>query len=336
MHRTSRRSFLKKTATMVAAGMATFLPRGSRGHSVAATKVSLALDFVILGRHSPFYLALQRGLWGEHGLEVAISRGFGNVDTAKRVAQKQADFGFSDLPAVALLRAQGARLVQIAMIYQNWPHVIFAKPNVRIPKDLEGRVFGTPAGTTGTQLMPAFAEAAGFDWGKVKVVNLDIATQNAALVSGQVDAISTFRFFVPFFRSKMNDVSMIAWNDYGWKMYSNGIVVHEDTLSQKGDMVRSFLEGTLLGYRHAMANPDEAVAALVKHRPEVAVDAAKAEQPFIKELVVAGGAAERGIGHFDSSKIQFSFDQLYRYAELPRSVTAKEVLSDKLLPMVKP
>lgn len=332
----SRRSFLKKAATAAGGAMASLSLGRWVEQAFAATKVSLALDFVILGRHAPFYVALEKGFWAKRGLDVSIARGFGNLDTAKRVGQRQVDFGFTDLPAVALLRAQGVPLTQVAMIYHNWPHVIFAKPEIRSPKDLEGRVFGTPPGSTGTQIMHAFAEVAGLDWSKVKVVNLDIATQNAALISGKVDALSTFRFFLPFFRSMMPNVSAISWTDYGWKMYSNGIAVHEDMLNQKPEIVRNFLEGALLGYKYAIENPNEAVEALVKNRPEIARDAAAAEQPIIKELVTAPEAVEHGLGYMDSGKVQFSFDILYRYGDLPKTVTPKQVYSNRFLPVIKP
>jgi NitT/TauT family transport system substrate-binding protein len=336
MKHIARREFLKKVLTASSVTVAGYTMPGFVRRVSAATKVSLALDFVILGRHAPFYLALQKGFWADRGLDVSIARGFGNVDTAKRVDSKQADFGFTDLPGVALTRAQGARLLMVGMIYQNWPHTIFAKPGLRTPKDLEGRVFGTPPGSTGTQLMPAFAEVAGLNWSKVKVVNLDIATQNAALIAGQVDAISTFRFFTPFFRSKMPNVSVLSWTEYGWKMYSNGIVAHEDTLSQKPEVVRSFLEGALLGYKHAMANPDEAVEALVRNRPEIARDAAKEEQPVIKELVISPEVVENGLGYFSPAKIQFSFDMLYRYADLPKTISPRQTYTEKFLTVVKP
>ncbi|MDP2604656.1 MAG: ABC transporter substrate-binding protein [Deltaproteobacteria bacterium] len=335
MNHMSRRNFLKKAASATCLGAASYAVPGFLRHASAATQVTLALDFVILGRHAPFYLALKKGFWADRGLDVSIARGFGNVDTARRVDNKQADFGFTDLPGVALTRAQGAKLRMIAMIYQNWPHTIFAKPGIRTPKDLEGHVFGTPPGSTGTQLMPAFAEVAGVNWSKVKVVNLDIATQNAALIAGKVDAISTFRFFIPFFRSKMSDVSVLSWVDYGWKMYSNGIVAHEQTLAQKPEVVRSFVEGALLGYKHAMANPDEAVEALVSNRPEIARDAAEAEQPIIKDLVVSPEVNEHGVGYFSPAKIQFTFDMLYRYADLPKKISPKETFTEKYLSPVK-
>jgi NitT/TauT family transport system substrate-binding protein len=336
MKRISRRNFLKQALTASSVSATAYAVPGLVRRASAATKVSLALDFVILGRHAPFYLALQKGLWADRGLEVSIARGFGNVDTARRVDNKQADFGFTDLPGVALTRAQGARVLMIAMIYQNWPHTIFAKPGLRAPKDLEGRVFGTPPGTTGTQLMPAFAEVAGLNWSKVRVVNLDIATQNAALIAGQVDAISTFRFFIPFFRSKMPNVSVFSWTDYGWKMYSNGIVAHEETLAQKPEIVKSFLEGALLGYKHAMANPDEAVEALVRARPEIARDAAKDEQPVLKDLVLSPEVAENGLGSFSPAKVQFTFDMLYRYSDLPKTVSPKQTFTEKYLPVIRP
>ena len=325
---------LPRHALIVACVAAALLVQASRG--AAATNVSLALDFVILGRHAPFFVALEKGFWAERGLEVSINRGFGGFDTARRVGQKQADFGFTDIAAAALLRGQGMRVVQVAVMYHHWPHTIFAKPEIKNIKDLEGRVFGTPPGTTGMQLLSAFAEVAGINWSKVKVVNLDIATQNAALISGKVDAISTFRFFIPFFRSKLPNVSMFSWGDFGWKMHSNGIVVHEDTLTQKSDVVRSFIEGALLGYKHALERPDEAVDALVKHHPEIARDGAKAEQPFLRELVIAPEVFERGLGAFDDAKVRFSFDILYRYLNLPKTITPKEVYSDRWLSPIKP
>lgn len=325
---------LPRHILIVACVAAALLVEASRG--AAATNVSLALDFVVLGRHAPFFVALEKGFWAERGLEVSINRGFGGFDTARRVGQKQTDFGFTDIAAAALLRGQGMRVVQVAVMYHHWPHTIFAKPEIKNIKDLEGRVFGTPPGTTGMQLLSAFAEVAGINWSKVKVVNLDIATQNAALISGKVDAISTFRFFVPFFRSKFPNVSMFPWGDFGWKMHSNGIVVHEDILTQKSDVVRSFIEGALLGYKHALERPDEAVDALVKHHPEIARDGAKAEQPFLKELVIAPEVFERGLGAFDDAKVRFSFDILYRYLDLPKTITPKEVYSDRWLSPIKP
>jgi NitT/TauT family transport system substrate-binding protein len=325
-----RRSLIVACMAMAALGLF------GATHGLAATNVSLALDFVVLGRHASFFVALEKGFWAERGLDVSINRGFGGFDTARRVGQKQTDFGFTDMAAAALLRAQGMRVVQVAVMYHHWPHTIFAKPEIKNVKDLEGRVFGTPPGTTGMQLLSAFAEVAGINWSKVKVVNLDIATQNAALISGKVDAISTFRFFIPFFRSKVPNVSMFPWGDFGWKMHSNGIVVHEDTLKEKPDVVRSFIEGALLGFKHAMQHPDEAVDALVKHHPEIARDGAKAEQPFLKELVIAPEVFERGLGAFDEAKVRFSFDILYRYLDLPKTITAKEVYSDRWLSPIKP
>jgi NitT/TauT family transport system substrate-binding protein len=133
-----RHSLIVACMAMAALGLLGATP------GLAATNVSLALDFVVLGRHAPFFVALEKGFWAERGLEVSINRGFGGFDTARRVGQKQTDFGFTDMAAAALLRAQGMRVVQVAVMYHHWPHTIFAKPEIKNVKDLEGRVFGTP------------------------------------------------------------------------------------------------------------------------------------------------------------------------------------------------
>ena len=96
-------NFLKRLQTLTGATVIALSLLGVTSPGVAATKVSIAMDFVILGRHAPFFVALEKGFWARRGLEVTISRGFGGLDTARRVAQKQVDFGFTDIAATALL-----------------------------------------------------------------------------------------------------------------------------------------------------------------------------------------------------------------------------------------
>src|SRR6516165_12624873 len=73
--------------------------------AAAEDKVGLALDWIINGTHAGYYVARDKGLYREAGLEVTIARGFGSGDTVKRVANGSATFGIADSGAIIAARA---------------------------------------------------------------------------------------------------------------------------------------------------------------------------------------------------------------------------------------
>ena len=61
-----------------------------------ATEVNFITDFGFNGRHSYFYVALDKGYYEREGLDVHIFRGQGSVDAIKEVASGAATVGFAD------------------------------------------------------------------------------------------------------------------------------------------------------------------------------------------------------------------------------------------------
>src|SRR5439155_20806113 len=81
-------------------------------------QVLVALDWIILGQHTPFYVALDKGYYAEQNIAAQIARGYGSGDTVKRIGAKQADFGFADSGTLVAARANDDVMVKlIAAIY---------------------------------------------------------------------------------------------------------------------------------------------------------------------------------------------------------------------------
>ena len=113
--------------------------------SAQATEVNFITDFGYNGRHSYYYVALDKGYYKAEGLEVNILRGQGSIDAVKKVASGAAAIGFADAGALALARSNdGIPVKMLAIIYATPPHAIFALADSGInkPKDLEGKTCG--------------------------------------------------------------------------------------------------------------------------------------------------------------------------------------------------
>ena len=120
--------------------------------------ITFTTDFGFNGRHSYFFVALDKGFYKAEGLNVNIIRGQGSIDAVKKVATGAAQIGFADAGAVILARANDSIPVKlVAIIYAKPPHAVFALADsgIKTPKDLEGRTvadapfarpFGIPDG----------------------------------------------------------------------------------------------------------------------------------------------------------------------------------------------
>src|SRR5258708_34870498 len=65
-----------------------------------AQDVKFALDFISLGRHAPWYVALGKGFYKEEGLNVSILPSKGTADAIRSVATGTTEFGFIDIPSL--------------------------------------------------------------------------------------------------------------------------------------------------------------------------------------------------------------------------------------------
>src|ERR1700719_3299972 len=89
----------------------------------AMENVTLITDFGFNGRHSYFYVALDKGYYKAEGLNVTILRGQGSIDAIKKVASGAAAIGFADTGALALARSNDSIPVKLlAVVYAKPPH----------------------------------------------------------------------------------------------------------------------------------------------------------------------------------------------------------------------
>lgn len=305
-----------------------------------ADQILVALDWIILGQHIPYFVALDKGFYAEQNLAVTISRGYGSGDTVKRIAAKQAVFGFADSGTLIAARAnENVPVKMVAAIYGEAAHTIIynAKRGISTPKDLEGKSIAASAGSAVPRLFPAFAKANGIDPAKVKWVFVEPAAVNGLLAAGRVDAAALFVLEVPLLRnltkeSKDVEIGFMRYADHGLKFYGSALIAHEETIKSSPDLVRRFVAATLKGYEYAVNNPDEAVAIFGKYQREPAAPQAKQELMLVKELALSEEAKAGGIGAIDPKKIQTTIDLVTEGLELKRKISPAELYTAGFLP----
>jgi ABC-type nitrate/sulfonate/bicarbonate transport system substrate-binding protein len=154
------------------------------------------LDWVVRGNHAMFFVAKEKGYFAEENIEVtAIRRGTGSPNAMRLVGNNDAEFGFGDLPTLALARSQDVPVIALAAVNQHSPLAMLALANkftLKTPQDLKGLNVGVqPAGSTYV-FLTALLKANGMTLNDIKQSTVNPPYENYLLL-GRVDAVPGYQ-----------------------------------------------------------------------------------------------------------------------------------------------
>jgi NitT/TauT family transport system substrate-binding protein len=324
MHRSSSSFFFYLLATLCACGWG---PRGAH----AADKVTFVTDFGYNGRHAYYFVALDKGYYAKHNLDVSIVRGQGSADAVKQVAAGTAQIGFADTAAVILGRGNDQIPTKlVAIVYARPPHAIYVLKDSGIanPKDLEGKKIADTAFSAVPKLFDAYAKAAKIDGGKVTWLVASADTLPGMLTTGRADGIGQFLVGEPLLAKAAAPKAVLAlsYADVGLDLYGNGIIASDDLIKSNPDLVRRFVAATMDGLKDAIANPEAAGAIMNKHHREVDADIATGETKIV------GTLTGKPLGVLDAARVKKSLDIVGGAYSLKHPVAPDDIYAPGFVP----
>lgn len=309
-------------AAFAVASVAVMLPDAASAQSAppALTKVVFSLDFIPLGRHAPWYAAIAEGFFKEEGLDVSIIPSQGGAQVIQNVASGTANLGFMGVPEVAIARSTGAKLKIVSVIYQKQPIAVFSLQsgaNVTTPKQLEGLTLGSGSGSFTPKILQGFMTGKGLDPTTLHVVDIAPPARPAALITKKVPSIETFIMGKPGLEQAAEGVHEALQTfipaDNGLQLYSNGIGVTDQYLSQNSQVVRGFVRAALKGWNFALDHPAKAAQDELQFVQSLKPEVIAAELKIVRNLVVTLDTQQHGLGWFDPAQIKTNVDFVTKY-----------------------
>jgi NitT/TauT family transport system substrate-binding protein len=301
----------------------------------ALDKASLRLNWYLGGAHSPFQLGLDRGYYRDEGIDLTINEGRGSVSTAQGVAAASDDFGFADSSSVMLLASKGAPVKAIMTIHGTSPFGIIALAETKIekPHDLEGKRLAISAGDALTQLFPAFVKSAGLDTSKISLVQIDPAGKVVALLEKRVDAIIgglDDQYFLV--KQKGANPTGMKFADHGANTVGLTVISNQATIDGKPDLVKRFVKATVRSWRAAIKDPDAAVDALLKLRPDL--DRASQKGQLLADISFIPSEANKSkpFGYNADADWERTMKILKEYRDLKTDKPASAFYTDDFIP----
>lgn len=285
----------KKIISVVLASVATLtLFTGCSKNNVSDSgnedlqKVTLILDWTPNTNHTGFYVAKEKGYYKELGLDVEIIQP-SEGSSLQLLAAGKGDFAVSYQEDLTYARTSDSPLPVMAIgtiIQHNTSG--FASPKekgIETVKDFEGKVYGGWGSPSEQAILKAVMEKNGADFSKLTTV--DVGTEDFFIATkNNLDFEWTFEAWTNI-EAKLRgfDINYIPVRDLDPALdyYTPIIATTEDTVNNKKDLAKKFMEATTKGYEYTIENPEESAKILVSKVPEISEELAVESQIYLKD-----------------------------------------------------
>lgn len=286
------------------------------GAAHADDQVTFATNWKAQAAHGGFYQAIADGTYRQHGLDVKLVPGGPQVNNRPLLPAGRIDF----LMTGNLLHSfdnvkNGVPTVVVAAMFQKDPQALIAHPG-------QGYDTFESLKKAPVALIAKDGQFSWWQWLKVTHGFRDEALKpynyNLAPFLANPKAIQQgYSVAEPIYVQNQGKfkpvVHLLA--DHGFSTYSTVIEARTDTVRDKPDLVKRFVDASAIGWvKYLYGDRRAANALMLKDNPEMTVEELEASVALMKQqgIVDSGEALQNGIGAMNAARIQDFYAQMVK------------------------
>jgi NitT/TauT family transport system substrate-binding protein len=241
----------------------------SKCKAPSGAAVKLQLQWVTQAQFGGYFAAVDKGFYEKAGLKVQIVEGGVDIPPQKTLATGAVDFAISWVPKALAEREAGAKVTNIAQVFQRSGtlQVSFKDKNITGAKDFKGKKIGNWGFGNEYEIFAALSKA-GYDPAK----DVTLLQQNFdmnGLLSGEIDAAEamTYNEYAQVLEAKNAktgklyapaDLNVVSYEKEGVGMLQDAIWADEAKLADPaycGEAI-AFVKASLQGWAFCRDNPE--------------------------------------------------------------------------------
>lgn len=301
------------------------------GQALAAKKVTFMMSWIPDVRWAPEIVAKYRGYFKAAGLDVSLKWAKGSRNAGKTVATGAAEFGAPSAGVVLTGREKGLPLVSILSSLRKTQisFISLKKTGIKNPKDFYGKKVGVQRGSATYIGFLALMGKYGIDIDKLNKINVGFGLK--PLLSGMVDVRPAYiANEVVLAKVKGIDLNVIWIPDHGIDQVGNGTATNETFMKKNPNVVRSFVQATIKGYKHSMKDPADALKAVLQHKPDHKPEFQREALKIIQNKISVA-AKGHPWGWAVHKEWQTTHDNLVKYGVIKKPVDVKKAYTNQFI-----
>lgn len=289
------------------------------GAAQAQEAVSFGTNWVAQAEHGGYYQAVVDGTYAACGLDVTIVPGGPQVNNRAQLLAGKIDFYMGGPMGVLSAVQENIPMVAVSSDFQKDPQILMTHPGkaatfADIAK-LPEYIIGDEGFVTFFRWMESDY---GFDPAKRVPYTFNPAPFIANPESAQQGYVTSEPYAVEKEGGFKPDIWLLA--DNGYPAYSTMIVTMQETIDERPEVVKCFVEGSAKGWATFLYGDNAAALAKIKEdNPDITDEQLAFSIAAMKEygIVDSGDTETMGIGAMTDARMKEFFDKMVAVGVLP-------------------
>jgi NitT/TauT family transport system substrate-binding protein len=289
--------------------------------AAAPKKVTFLTNYVFHGRHSPFFVGVDKGFYKEAGFDVQIQPATGSGFVVAAVDSGKADYGMADTGSLIQGIAKGSKIKAFMVFMDVSTSGLASLAPYPTLESLKGKKVAAGQTDSARVTLPILLErrklpADWFEW-----VTADPGVYMSLLMSGQTDLFTaSIDGDVPALEkvasTQGKKVYFTSFSDWGYDVFGYVLVASNESLGKDPAGAKRFAEATRKAVLYSIAHPEETAQIMVKANPTLNYDTTLAQWRQSIKAIDTAYVKQHGYGVATPDRVQDSLDFVGRALKL--------------------
>ena len=291
--------------------------------------ITFLTNYVFNGRHSPFFVGLEKGFYREAGFDIDIKPTTGSGFVITAIDGGQADYGMAMLSPVVQGVARGAKVKAFMAYTDVTTSGLVALSPFPTPESLIGKRIAAGQTDSARVVLPIIFDMKGLDASTLDWQAADPGVYVSLLLSGRVDLYTaSYDSDVPVLRRTLEQQGQgrtayfSSFAEWGYDTY--GFVLLTSANADPAE-ARRFAEATKRAVEYSIANPEEAVRIMIQHNPTMNHDIVTTQWNATIGSMQTPYVAKHGYGAVTIDRIERSIALTRQALNLEAELAADDV-----------
>jgi NitT/TauT family transport system substrate-binding protein len=298
-------------------------------------KITFLTNYTFHGRHSPFFVGLEKGYYRDAGFDIEIAPATGSGFVITAVDTGKADYGMAEAGPVVQAVAKGAKVKSFMVFTDISTSGLASLKPYKTLESLKGQRIAASQTDSARVILPILLDRAKIDPASIQWLAADPGVYSSLLLSGQTDLFTaSIDGDIPALEKiaepRGKQVYFAPFADWGYDVFGYFLIAKDTTLAGDPGAAKRFAEATRKAVEYSVAHPEETAKIMVKHNPALNYDTTLAQWRQTIKSIETPYVKKNGYGVATDERMQRTIDLVKTAMKLDTKLDAKDLYTPAL------
>jgi NitT/TauT family transport system substrate-binding protein len=295
-------------------------------------KVVFLTNYVFHGRHSPFFVGLEKGFYKETGIDIHIAPSTGSGFVVSALEGGKADYGIAESTSVVQAIAKGAKVKGFGVFMDISTSGLASLTPHPTLESLADKTIAASLTDSARVILPIVYNLKGLDSSALKWQAADPGVYFPLLLEGKVDLFTaSIDGDVPALMKvatpRGKTVYFSSFADWGYDVFGYFMVARADKIAKDPDEVKAFASATVKAVKYSIDHPEETAEIMVRYNPTLDYKTTLAQWSQSIKALTTPYVKQHGYGIATTDRTQRTIDLVKEAFKLDLKLTPEDVFA---------